>query len=411
MKRLNFILVSFYGFPYTAIAALRVSLLANFLSEKGHNIFYIKADNRYYNDTIDDRLKLNEKIIQIPIFVGNRRNSANFRIKFTLAISKEIKKIIKNHKIDFIFFCSDPFWYLPLGAIYKKLYKIPYVIDFRDIMYRHPLFELNKYKDIGNKISDKLLEKLYIKHAALIIDVTEENTKLHQKIYSKYKNKFITIKNGYDPAIIELTENFDKNYETKIKNGSKSDMKNELKNELTKRKLKLTIAGKFAFYNPQDIDKIIEIEKIDPILAEKLEVIAIGKDSSIFKEKSKDAKIIYFNFQPQIPQIDLIKKLKESDILLLNNFSKTALGTKVFDYIGLNKPVFAFVKKDYAIWKLLQDFENSFLIENSEDLIKSIYKIIDKNIRFLTENNEKITQYSRNFQFEKLKEILIKTFS
>jgi len=110
-------------------------------------------------------------------------------------------------------------------------------------------------------------------------------------------------------------------------------------------------------------------------------------------------------------QSDAFNILKDSDILLLNNNQKTALGTKIFDYIGLNKPIFAFVEKDYAIWKLLQKFENAFIIQNEDDLVKALNEVLNKNIRYLTKNEDLINNYSRDNQYAKLEKILIENFS
>ncbi|MFN3245680.1 MAG: hypothetical protein ACK42K_03195, partial [Leptonema sp. (in: bacteria)] len=66
-----------------------------------------------------------------------------------------------------------------------------------------PIFELHKYKDFFNKITDKFLEKIYIKYADCVIDVTDENTAFHKKIYKNQpESKFITISNGYDSKLI-----------------------------------------------------------------------------------------------------------------------------------------------------------------------------------------------------------------
>lgn len=403
MLKLNIIIISYYAFPYTAISALRISHLANYLSEKGHSITFIRADNKYYKNLIDYKLKLNEKIKQIHISIKPTTNPSLSRLRFTFEILKKIKKLITNNKFDFLFFCSDPFWYLPLGPIFKIFYKIPYIIDFRDIMYRHPIFRLHKYKDFMNKIADKFLEEIYIKYADLVIDVTEENTILHRKIYSKYPSeKFITIANGYDSKLIGSI-NINTVNET-------TSEENSLKNKIINQKLKLAISGKFAFYNVEDVNIIIELEKMDINIAKNLEIIAIGKDNPIFKEKAANAKYLTFTFYPQMSQIDAFNILNESDILLLNNSQKTALGTKIFDYIGLNKPIFAFVKQDYAIWKLLEKFENAFLIKSVYDLIKAINQVLLDNIIYLTKNLDLIAQYSRENQYEKLENILRKKY-
>lgn len=416
MNKPTLIIVSFYSYPYTGISALRISFIANYLAKKDYKIYFIKADNSYYNQLIDPELKLEDNIQQISIFVGKKKNNGLFRINFILSIKSAIKKIIKKDKVDFIYFCSDPFWYLPLGPILKIFNKINFIIDFRDIMYRHPYFELSKYKDIGNEISDKLLERICIKYSDLVIDVTEENTIIHKKIYSKYPSeKFITISNGYDPDIdiIKKTELFvdnennenniiTKNIEFKNEINKLRSKENTLSEKKINNKILLAISGKFAYYNTENIDWFLQLEEKNPDLCRKIEIIAIGKDNPIFQEKAKQSKIIKFIFYPQVSQKKSFEILKSSDILLLNNNQKTALGTKIYDYIYLNKPIFAFVKNDFAIAKLLYKFENAFIIENIEDLENALLKILNKNIFYLTQRKDLIKQYSREYQCEKL---------
>lgn len=405
MNKLKFIIISYYSFPYNAISALRISHFSNFMAQKNHKIYFVKADNKYYRNLIDAKLKLDDKIEQISIAIKPTNNPSLSRVRFTLKIAEKIKKIIKKEKIDFLFFCSDPFWYLPLGPIFKIFYNIPYIIDFRDIMYRHPIFDLHKYNKFSDMISDKFLESLYIKYSKFIIDVTDENTDFHRKIYKNQpENKFITIANSYDSKLIN---NFNKS-NTILNNILNNESLND---EILKRKLKLAISGKFAFYGLEDVDLLLKLENINIELAKKIEIIAIGRDNPIFKEKAKNARFLTFTFHNQMSQLDAFNILKDSDILLLNNNQKTALGTKIFDYIGLNKPIFAFVEKDYAIWKLLQKFENAFIIQNEDDLVKALNEVLNKNIRYLTKNEDLINNYSRDNQYAKLEKILIENFS
>ncbi len=397
MKRLSFIIVSFYSFPFNGVGSLRISSLANYFAEKNHIVYFIRAANKYFENMISSDLKLNEKVNQVPIEVKNSNRRSSFRINFSFKIFNEIKKILKKEKIDFLFFCVGPFWYLPLGPIFKIFFKIPYIIDFRDIMYRHPIFQLKNYKLKTNEIEDKILEKLYVKYSQLIIDVTEENSAYHKKIYANnIKDKFITIANGYDPLIINSV----------IENKKKS----VYSNDNYQKRIRLAISGKFAFYNPNDIEILLEIEKLDQEIAKLIEIIHIGNDSQIFKEKSNNSKLLKFHFYPQMSQIEALNIINNSNVCLLNNNQKTALGTKIFDYIALNKPIFAFVKEDYAIWKMLKNFENAFLIQNSKDLLDAINYLINNKIFNLTNNLESIEQFSRIKQYQKLENYLNKIF-
>jgi len=98
--------------------------------------------------------------------------------------------------------------------------------------------------------------------------------------------------------------------------------------------------------------------------------------------------------------------LNGMDIFILNNKCKYALGTKIFDYLYLNKPIFAFVEKDSAVWEFLRDLKNTFLIQNSQDFINAINKLINtKDCKVISEYELK--QYSRKYQTKILFNYLI----
>ena len=93
--------------------------------------------------------------------------------------------------------------------------------------------------------------------------------------------------------------------------------------------------------------------------------------------------------------------MRNCNLLILANNQKYALGTKVFDYIYLNKPIIAFVEKKGEIEKLLQDFKNTYCYRND-------FELYDKMHSFLATKNPKLYEgsegekYSRENQAEKL---------
>ncbi len=388
----NIIIISFYAFPCCTVAALRTSLLANYLSNKGFDINFIRADDIYYNKNVDYDLKLDNSIKQHLILIKNNKNQFIFKIKYSYQVFKIVKILIKKNRNSIIYFSCDPFWYLFLGIIFKIFYNIPYIIDFRDIFYRHKYFNLQGYNNVLKKYLIKITERFLIKYSNYIIDVTEENSELHKIIYRKFNsNKFLYVLNGYNSNIIKsinLNDNIN------------------LSDELKQRKLKLAIAGKFFYYNQRSIEILKELDISEVNLSSIIDILIIGEEIEILREKLKNLKYIRLNLLPPMAQNKVIDLIKESDIFLLNFDRKTGLGTKVFDYIALNKPIFAFLEEDFLLWKFLNKFENSFLIKNVNDLINSLKIIIYKNITYLSKNIELIKKYSREEQYSKILDIL-----
>ncbi len=440
------LLVSFYLFPYNRIGAVRSSLLANFLSSKGYGVHTIQADESHYKNDIDFSLTLNPEIIKSKVKIKPSKNRSINQYKFTFCFYNTISKILKSEKIDCIIFSGGPFYYFILGFIFKRKYKIPYILDFRDIWYRDKIFRTRPYKGI-EKYTDKLLEKISVSHADAIIDVTESCTQLHRKLYKNIDpQRFHTIFNGFDDSFkLESNDNNNQNFETideliknknsqniesavtlskdentaefnnnrdieSVANGSNYNTITQIKeNEIFQKDndLRLGIFGKFAFYNKEDVDRIVSLEKLDATFAKTLTVDIIGKEEPYFINAAKYSKYIRFNFYGQLNYIEGMKILSKADAFLTNNMYFFALGTKIFDYILLNKPILAFAKEDWEISRLLSSFEYGYVLDNEQDLLKTLRLIKEKKIKCLTENTGMIQKYSRTRQFEKFECILL----
>ena len=441
------LLVSFYLFPYNRIGAVRSSLLANFLSSKGYSVHTIQADESHYKNDIDFSLTLNPEIIKNKVKIKPSKNRSINQYKFTFCFYNTISKILKSEKIDCIIFSGGPFYYFILGFIFKRKYKTPYILDFRDIWYRDKIFRTRPYKGI-EKYTDKLLEKISVSHADAIIDVTESCTQLHRKLYKNIDpQRFHTIFNGFDDSFkLESNDNNNQNFENineliknnnsqniergftlskdkdtaefynnnkdieSVANGSNyKTMKLTKGNEISQKDndLRLGIFGKFAFYNIEDVDRIVSLEKLDATFAKTLIVDIIGKEEPYFINAAKNSKYIRFNFYGQLNYIEGMKILSKADAFLTNNMYFFALGTKIFDYILLNKPILAFAKEDWEISRLLSSFEYGYVLDSEKDLLKTLRLIKEKKIKYLTKKTEIIDQYSRVKQFEKFECILL----
>ncbi|NLJ05539.1 MAG: glycosyltransferase family 4 protein [Exilispira sp.] len=429
----SILIVSFYLFPYNRVGAIRTSLFANFLSSKGHTVYAVQADESHYKNDIDFSLTLNPEIKLSKVKIKTLKNRSINQYKFTISFYKSIDKILKKEKIDCMVFSGGPFYYFILGTIFKKKYKIPYLLDYRDIWYRDKIFKTEPYRGI-EKYTDRILEKISVSNADAIIDVTEKCSRLHRKLYQNMDpEKFYTIFNGFDDNFklesnnknsqgVEdgvvlskdknMTEfnNNNKDIES-VANGSSYKTMNQAKgNEISQKNndLRLGIFGKFAFYNKEDVDKIIALEKLDEAFAKMLFIDVIGKEEPYFINKARESKYIKFNFYGQLNYIEGMKILSSADAFLTNCNYSFALGTKIFDYILLNKPILAFAKEDWEISRLLSSFEYGFVLDNEQDLLLTLKFIKEKKIKYLTKKTEIINQYSRTRQFEKFEDILSK---
>lgn len=128
--------------------------------------------------------------------IRNKKNIKLIEFEFTLQNTidpnkvKEIDKIIKKYKIDFIYVHQFPCILPILPCAFK--YKVPYVAYLHNIV-PGTLDWFMKYFPIY-----KVLFPLFFKNASKIIAITKKVKEEHQSIFGLDEGKYITIKNSLD---------------------------------------------------------------------------------------------------------------------------------------------------------------------------------------------------------------------
>lgn len=384
MKKI--MIIAHYYHPFSLVGAKRVNYFVKYLNNHGINTIILKADDKYYGEHVT-----NEKNIPVET-VSVTPNESLLKISSNLAwknaYKKVAEKILKEEQIDGIFITGGPFHYFNLGSYFNKRYDVPYILDFRDPWYRSDVDNFSIKGRISNKI-ESFLEHRSVSRASLIINVTESLTEEYRNRYANIsQDKFVTIYNGYDDSI-NLDPN-DKNIDD------------------SKDTLNLGIFGKFAYYNGGHLDLLLEtIKKVQPYLNKDINIYYLGTEKEILskaKEYSLSDNIRYIGY---VDYSEGMKILAQMDALLLNNRAKENLGTKVFDYIYLNKPILAFSSTDSEIGKLMNNFQNGFVVSTEEELKEALISIDSLQDKFLDTEEQK-AYYSRNIQSDILLRYIFK---
>ena len=105
-------------------------------------------------------------------------------------------RVLKNEEIDLIFSTSAPYTDHLIALEIKKKTNKPWVVDLRDPWVGNK-FIYDRY-DEKRKAKEIELEAEVIKYADKVINVTEDITNMYIERYPEYKEKFITITNGFD---------------------------------------------------------------------------------------------------------------------------------------------------------------------------------------------------------------------
>src|SRR5699024_6158642 len=114
---------------------------------------------------------------------------------------------MKSNKFDLVFITAGPYYTIPLCKISNKEFQTKCIIDYRDLW----IFDIRskaefiKPTNLLKKLIYFPIENRNIKHADLIVTVTENWKNILKKVYNL--NHIKVIENGYDDKLLK------KNYE------------------------------------------------------------------------------------------------------------------------------------------------------------------------------------------------------
>lgn len=167
------------------------------------------------------------------------------------------------------------------------------------------------------------IEQIGIHHASAVAFATPGLRADYEALLPRYREKFHTIHNGFDPADFE-----------------------HLTPERPCPGPTLILTGKFHFYTPGVAEGLMRVLADFPGLC----FLYVGGEADLIRrlagEAGVAARVWTLEFQPVERMLRLIQG---ADYALLTHAVCYAVGTKIFDYLALGKPVLCFVPTGSAI--------------------------------------------------------------
>jgi hypothetical protein len=375
------VLILAYKFPpMGTIGTRRWAKFAKFLAKENIDV-YVLARKYKYKDIVNWCNDIKLKNIKIFYFntsypmicLKNRKNIYEkiicklyniIRTKFFNKIDiadansfdffQKANNLIKKYKIKNVIVTAPPHVFSYYATILKS--ENPYInllIDYRDPWNYFSPYMLDNLSFKAKRRS-LYMESQVIEIANHIFCVTQDMTNNLKNLYPIYKNKITTLYNGFDIDDYKniKKEKLNRNYKEILYVGSLDKGRLEAVNLIIKA---LSIYNKelnikFVFYS--NINKTHFIHSPYKLIIEK-----------------------YFEFNDFIPKNKVLEKVKNTDICLsINSKNNThAFGTKIFDYLALNK----------MIWHISNGGELFFLLKHHGFLVsrykeEEIMKIFDK---------------------------------
>lgn len=302
---------------------------------------------------------------------------------------KKGTELLKNGNFDLIYFSTTSFHVMSLGPIWKKRFKIPFVLDIQDPWRNDFYLDKPKHerppKFVIAYTIDKWLEAFTIPKANGIISVSKGYIDTFIKRYrlpETFKYKIITF--GASLVDNEIME----------KNIKHSDMV-----RFDKGKINIVYIGRGGHDMMFAIDIFFKAFSIgiseNPELYKKIKLWFIGTN---YSAKENGLKHIYvlatkygleefveeINFR--LPYFETLFLLKNSSILFVPGSTDTNYtASKIFPYILARKPLIAIFHTKSSVIKILKSLGYNHFIEFNDDtnktyenlLVEKCYKTIN----------------------------------
>ena len=318
-------------------------------------------------------------------------------------IKKIARKQIKKHNVSLIL--TSTYRFFPLKAAYQlsKQYKLPIVMDLRDIIEQYPNNEyiskkLSNVKAL-NDIFSAILTKKLIRQRNKIVQKSDYITtvsEFHVKTLKKHNERTGLIYNGYDPELffpkIKSCQTFNIVYPGRIPSISLEDptLLFEAIYNLSKKGILSSEFCRIKFFSDDKTKKIVQ---------------ELGKKYRI--ENFIDyCNRVNFSLIPDI--------LNEASILLLltnkhETGSKGIMTTKYFEYLAVEKPVLCIRNDEDCLEKSIKETQSGIAASNVEQVEKFILEKYEewKQNGFTHQkvNRQIVEQFSRKEQAKQFVDI------
>lgn len=394
MKKI--LIISNFYYTQKHIAVKRIDAFSKYFFKNGYDVTVLTKDTKDHFEIVDGIkiVYVTDKSIFKKANTNKQENKMLHYMKclwnifimnifydedrgWTEEALKKAENIFTKENFDYILSSAPPIGSHIIGYNIKKIYPtVKWIADMRDA-----LWSPNYPNNMKNRMLRKAKEIL--QKSDLLLAVSRPQLVKYREITNE-KIDCLEIRNGYD-------------YNT------------ELVRCLSKSKEKFTILYTGNFYgsrNPQNfflaLEMLIKKKNIGNIYVE-----IIGNNSPVNIPQSISKYILE---QDRMEYSDLIKYMySKADLLLLISPSDIEEGVytgKLFDYIGVGRPILGLVPKNDVAAKLIEKSKVGYLAENENvvDVMAAIERAYNdwKNKKILIADKEVIKEHHRKSQVRRL---------
>ena len=355
MRKKNILIISFSFVPNAKVGSRRAGFLSKLFQEQYYNCHILTVKEKYYLQK-DSSVPFGGTIYRtgiyppftLPVNKNTLFQRAFHRIwsdyfslhdpytGWILPSLAEGVKIIRKHDIEVIVVSVPPMSPMISALLLSRLTRTRLIIDYRDPWTTNPLFHR---KSIVKKKLSKFVEKLLVKQASDLVFCSEimrdeflDYFSQHTKACSYVITNGLSIRDNVSPLYLEKTK------KVMLYAG----------NFYGERKLQLLLDPLYHLQRKGIINKNNFCLHIFSVLSD--------EDRRAIKEYGLIDMIKEHYF---VKYQTIIKYMKAADILFLPSGSdvKYAIPFKLFDYLSVNRPIFAVAPRNSAVAALMNQID------------------------------------------------------
>lgn len=381
--------------PHGQVGAIRIISLSRFLVGKGHFVTVLclsentlkQMDPAGLSASVPDGVRVVPYDITLNAGSLLKKNYQNEK-----ECKESLRKLLKTESFDVALISGGPFYAFGASKVLRK-HGIPYVVDYRDLHISSAI--KRKKKGFLSQLKFNLTypmryyQEYSCVHKANAITVVSPEMKDNIADYFHYDPEHISVVyNGYDEDVL------------------KDFTPMPLADEFT-----IGYFGKLMYYDKTKTQMLFSA--LDGInkSGKKVSLLHIGPEDAGIEAYLKEKGYLEDGWYTNVGQkkyAEGMHLLSSCNACLLEYIYPEGPGTKVFDYIYLNKPIIGVTAEGIPLENFLRKFPNAFVCHTEEEITSAILKLAGEGISTLTEGDAKeiIASYSRNRQNETVEELM-----
>ena len=391
---MKILIAATYFPPCASVAVVRVSSLARYLLSKGYEISVLtKKMPERENIPLPVGLEGISSITEVSV----NQNDTFFNRSNSYA--EAFRSCMKLQKPDCVFITCGTYETVPLCKICKDEFNTRVVLDYRDLW----IFDMRSKKDffkpseLIKKIMFYSTERKALASADAVVTVTDGWADILRKAYPKSRDKIHVIYNGYDDLLFSQINSDDR---------AKAE---KLLSKIPDRENAIILAsfGKLIYYS-YEYGKVLFLA-VKKLLEKypQLIILHVGQKEDNIERLMQETgfpsnHFICTGFCPYQIGMEI---LKSADVNLLIDIRKQAIGTKIYDYIYVNRPVLYCGTKPTYLSELISGFKGGYVCSDENHVINAITEIVSHKNKLLTDEADTKT-YSRTIQNCRMEELL-----